>query len=291
MHGASCPSIAPITCATESIPDHEHDQSITLMRLQPGISAGLGKGFQLGFLLPLDLKRSEITYRLLDGQIFEPPYGNFHHRNETLFSPGDAQLMARWTGAIPNTPLLLGFGLGATLPTGKTEEDPFKAAALEEEHQHLQFGNGTVDPLAEIQVIVRGEALGLLAMVNGRFPLYANTKGYRGAHSIGVSAGPTLRLPEPVRSVQLSLAGSFNWSSPELWDGEPGENSGLISVGLRMGLNWNPTPKLAIQANLLTRVYERSAGAQFTRPLTLTVGVSGFLNLRKLGKKARGHDH
>jgi len=261
------------------------------MRLQPGITAGLGKGFQLGFLLPLDLKRSEITYRLMNGQAFDPPYGNFHHRNETLFSPGDAQLMAHWTGALPNTPVILGFGLGAALPTGKTEEDPFKASALEQYHQHLQFGNGTVDPLASIQVIVQGKTLGLLAHANGRFPLYANKKGYRGARSIGISAGPTLRLPEPIQSVQLSLAGSFNWSSPELWDGEPGENSGLLSVALRMGLTWNPIPKLAIQANLLTRVYERSEGAQFTRPLTLTMGVSGFLNLRKLGKKTDGHKH
>ncbi len=291
MHGASCPSVAPATCATEWIPDHEHDQSITLMRLQPGISAGLGKGFQLGFLLPLDLKHTEITYRLLDGQIFDPPYGDIHHRNETLFSPGDAQLMARWTGAIPGTPLILGFGLGATLPTGKTEENPFNAAALEQHHQHLQFGNGTVDPLAAIQFIVRGEALGLMARFNGQFPLYRNKKGYRGAHSISVSAGPTLRLPEPLRSVQLSLSGSFNWSSPELWDGEPGLNSGLIAVALRMGLNWNLTQKLAIQANLLTRVYEQSQGAQFTRPVTLTIGISGFLDLRKLGKKSDGHDH
>ena len=261
------------------------------MRLAPAITAGLGKGFQLSFQLPLDLKDSKINYLLPSGAEYEPPYGNFHHRNETLFGPGDLQLMARWNGAIPGTPLLLGVGLGAAFPTGKTEEDPFAAAALEQDHQHLQFGNGTVDPMAAVLLVLRGRDLGLLALVNGRFPVYANKKGYQGAVSINAAVGPILRLPDPLRSVQLSLLGEFTAISPELWNDQPGENSGLFTAALRMGINWNPIPKLAIQANLLTKVYEHSVGAQFSRPVTLTIGVSGFLDLRKRQNKRDEHQH
>jgi hypothetical protein len=261
--------------------------------MEPGVTAGLGKGFQVSFHLPLDLKNSRIDYSLEDGTPYTPPYGNFHHRNETLFGPGDARLMARWTRGIPASPVLLGFGLGAALPTGKTEEDPFAAASREENHQHLQFGGGTVDPLASFTLIVRGPSVGLLTSANARFPVYVNKKGYRGPILINATAGPTLRLPDPLRSVQLSLLGNFEWSSAESWGGVPGENSGMLAASMRMGLTWNVQPKLALQANLQTRVYERSLGAQFTRPVTLTLGVSGFLDLRKLGKgpEAPQHEH
>jgi len=260
--------------------------------MEPGVTMGLGKGFQLSFHLPLDLKNTGIEYRLTDGAPYTPPYGNFHHRNETLFGPGDARLMARWTREIPASPVVLGFGLGAALPTGKTEADPFAAASLEEDHQHLQFGGGTVDPLAAFTIIVRSPSIGLLASANTRLPVYANKKGYRGPLQISATVGPTLRLPDPLRSVQLSLLGNFEWSSAESWGGIPGENSGMTAASMRMGLIWNVRPKLAIQAHLQSRVYERSLGAQFSRPVTLTVGVSGFLDLRKLGKKGtEEHKH
>ncbi len=251
------------------------------MRLQPGVSIGLGKGFQIGLQVPLDLKDSKISYLLMNGEEFDPPYGDFHHRNETLFAPGDTQLMVGWNGTIPGRPILFGFNVGAALPTGKTEEDPFKAVAQEEPHQHLQFGNGTVDPIVAVLFIAGGKELGLLARASGRFPLYANKKGYQGSTAVSVAVGPTLRLPKQARTVQLALYGEFHWLSPELWDGEPGENSGLLAAGLRLGVNWNITPRLAIQANMLARVFEHSFGAQFKRPITLTLGVSGFLNLRK----------
>jgi len=252
--------------------------------MQPGVTAGLGKGFQVGFQLPIDLKVSRINYSLLNGDDFTPPYGDLHHRNEELFALGDARVMAHWRGGIPGTPLLLGFGVGAALPTGKTEDNPFTATALERWHQHLQFGNGTVDPVVSIQIIVRGQMVGLLVQANTRIPVYANSKGYQGSKTINVSAGPTLQLPDKLKTIQLSLLGEFDALSPELWDGLPGKNSGIAAAALRIGVNWNPIPKLAIQANLLTRVFEHSVGAQFTRPITLTVGVSGFVDLRKLKK-------
>jgi hypothetical protein len=256
--------------------------------MQPGVTAGLGKGFQVGFQLPIDLKVSRINYSLLNGDDFTPPYGDLHHRDEELFALGDARVMAHWRGAIPGTPLLLGFSLGAALPTGKTEDNPFTASELELWHQHLQFGNGTVDPIVAMQLIVQGEQLGLLVQASTRIPVYANSKGYQGSKSINVSAGPTLRLPDKLKTIQLSLVGEFEWLSPELWDDLPGKNSGVVAAALRLGASWNPIPKLAIQTNLLTRVFEHSVGAQFSRPITLTVGVSGFVDLRKL-KKAHKH--
>ena len=241
--------------------------------------------------MPIDLKISGIQYRLTDGSTFQPPYGDIHHRNETLIGLGDARFMGRWSGAIQGTPLLLNFGLGLSLPTGRIEDDPFAAAALEQEHQHLQFGNGTFDPMIDAALIVRGQSWGLIARGHGRIPLYANSKGYRGSRQIGAEVGPTLRLPAPVDTLQLSMLAGCQWLSPEFWGGAVGENSGQLAVALRMGLSWNITPRLALQGNLVTRIYERSEGAQFKRPLAFTLGISGIVARPRPGKAKQGHQH
>ncbi|HCP45478.1 MAG TPA: hypothetical protein DIU15_05525 [Deltaproteobacteria bacterium] len=260
-----------------------------MARLEPSISAGLGRGFHLGFHLPIDLRRAEIEYLLFDGTPYEPAYGDFHHRNEWLFGLGDARFVAGWTGEPPGSPLIVGGGVGVALPTGRTEEDPFAAAESQEEHQHLQFGNGTVDPLASFRLIVRGETLGMFSSVSGRFPLYANKKGYQGPVQLRGSVGPMLRPPAPLRSLQLLLLAVVSGNWPERWQGELGQNSGLLSAGVHLGLIWNITPQLAVQGAMLANAFQKSRGGQFTRPLTLTFGISGFLDLRP--KKSRGHPH
>jgi len=289
VHDAVCPEVAPTVCAEQEVPDHRHHQGVVLARLEPSISAGLGRGFHIGFQLPIDLRRAEIEYRLFDGSPYEPAYGDVHHRNEWLFGLGDARFVAGWTGEPPGTPVIVGGSLGIALPTGRTEEDPFAAAAVEEEHQHLQFGNGTVDPLASFRLIVRGETLGMFSSVSGRFPVYANKKGYQGPVELRGAVGPSLRPPEPLRSLQLLLLAVAGGNFPERWQGEPGQNSGLLSVGAHLGVIWNITPSFAIQGSLLANAFQQSRGGQFSRPLTLSLSVSGFLALRP--KKAREHGH
>ena len=288
-HDATCPSVAPLTCAQEALPDHIHDQSLTLVRMEPRFTAGLGKGFQLQVAVPIDLKAARITYTLMDGSAYTPTYGGLHHRDEDLFGLGDIRLQVGGYRMIPGTPVILGANLGLALPTGKTEETPFAAADEDTQHQHLQFGNGTVDPLASLELILTGKPVGMLGRISGRFPLYQNAKTYRGPIALSAALGPTFRLPEPVKSLQIMTLATASWMSAERWDGEVGENSGLGTVGAAVGLSWNITPKLALSGMMNFRFFEHAAGAQFNQPVAGTLGLSGFFNAPKK-KKASQED-
>ena len=91
------------------------------------------------------------------------------HRKQGVFREGDS----------------LSLSLGTTLPTGKTEEDPFELGDSGLKHLHIQFGTGTFDPLLELNysMPVAGK-LGLGAYALGRFPAYENSKTYQGPMEI-----------------------------------------------------------------------------------------------------------
>jgi hypothetical protein len=287
-HGASCPEISPLDCAEEDIPDHIHDQSLTLVRMEPRFAAGLGKGFLISVAIPVDVKIAGIKYSLMDDTPYEPSYSGLHHRNEDLFGVGDVRLhLAAYRGII-GTPIVIGARIGLALPTGKTEDNPFTAGANSEDHQHLQFGGGTVDPIVGVELIVRGKKvgergpkIGMVGKFSGRFPLYENPKGYRGPISLNAAVGPMVRMPDPADSLQFLALMTASWMSAERWDGLEGENSGLGTVGAGLGLSWNITPKLSLSGMLSFRFFQRAEGAQFSQPISGTLGISGFFGKPK----------
>ena len=288
LHDAVCPEISPVDCAQEDIPDHVHDQSLTLLRMEPRFAAGLGKGFLVSVAIPVDVKVAGIKYTLMDGTPYEPTYGGLHHRNETLFGLGDLRLKVAAYRTIQGSPVTIGAHLGLALPTGKTEDNPFAAVSDNEEHQHLQFGGGTVDPTVGLELIVqgkrigeRGPKVGMIGKFNGRFPLYANPRGYQGPVSINAALGPMFRMPEPVDTLQLTTLMTASWMSAERWDGEPGQNSGLGTLGAGVGLSWNITKKLVLSGMLSFRLLEVAQGAQFKQPVSGTLGLSGFFGKPK----------
>ncbi len=268
-----------MTCASEAVPTHRHVQGIGLVRAQPAVTLGLGKGFQVGFRLPVDLKRSTIRYELLDGSPYSPPYGENHHRNETLFGLGDGSVGLGLFGAPPATPLLLGAKLGVVLPTGRTEENPFAPAAREEEHQHLQFGGGTVDPILSLSLVLRTRPFGLVAEGFVRAALYENPKGYRGSLVVEGTVGSTFRPGHPAERLQLLVLLHASHQGAERWNGDVGENSGRDTLGVSLGAIYGITPKLTVHGQLRANVLEVASGAQFAQPVVLTLGVTGLIDL------------
>lgn len=278
-HEAACPDVAPVTCASEALPVHRHLQGIGLLRTQPAATVGLGKGFQIGFRLPMDLKWSTIRYELLDGTPYSPPYGNNHHRNETLFGLGDASIELGLFGAPPATPLLLGAKVGVVLPTRRTEDNPFPVAAREEEHQHLQFGGGTVDPTLSLSLVLRTRPFGLVAEGFARVPLYENPKGYLGSLVVEGTVGSTFRPGHPAARLQLLVLLHASHQGPERWDGDVGENSGREALGVSLGAIYGTTSKLTVHGQLRANFLEVARGAQFAQPVVLTLGVTGLIDL------------
>lgn len=271
QHEARCPEISPPDCAEQDIPAHLHDQRIRWLRLHPGLNVGLGKGWQLQGQLPFDVRVLTIDYRTLDGQPFDPPYGDIHHRNEVLWGLVDGRIAA-WRYAAPGGGWILGGGVGTTLPFGRTEDDPFALAAQGETHQHFQLGSGTFDPVVGLVAIQQGMRWGAWASVDARLPVYANGRGYRPPTSLNVSVGPTVRF---LTGIQLMATAEGAVETVERWSGAP--YGGRAAVGAGLGA------LAAVRSDLVLQVQGRAAlwEAAFarheeplTQPLLITAGLS-----------------
>lgn len=234
--------------------------TLTLFGVQPGVTIGLGRGVQLAYQQPFLLKVEGDTPR---------------------FAPGDGRL----TGAIfiepLGTKLILGPRIGVALPTGPSPGQP--SIGL--------FGGGTFDPLVGFDMVVWGQRFGLLATTDARIPLYANRKGYRGPRAVSAAVGPTLRLGEPLRRLQLLLLAHADFSTPEQWQGEDWDESGRVALGVTLGINWNIRKDVAMFATLKVNAWEWTRGEQFAQPFVLGVGVSGFVRPKRTSSPESEDEH
>ncbi len=142
--------------------------------------------------------------------------GNHHRRG--LFREGDS----------------LKISAGATLPLGKTEEDPFRLGNKGLQHLHIQFGTGTFDPLLEANYhIPLSQHLSFGFYGLGRFPLYENRKTYQGPLEItsGLMLGYRLNS-----RISLHLNGTAYYQKFAYWKGEKDINSGLFSTSGMVGV-------------------------------------------------------
>ncbi|HJQ41350.1 MAG TPA: hypothetical protein VKB93_29775, partial [Thermoanaerobaculia bacterium] len=183
-HHASCPDVAP-ECASTVIPEHEHHVDLTLLHSELSAAYGLRPGLALSLRLPFDVKDQHVHYTTLDGAPFTPPYGDIHHRTETLRGLSDGALLLRWA-ASPEWR----FAAGTTFPLGDTEEDPVAAGREGRKHEHLQFGSGVFAPEFEIG----WNRAHLSAMLQATIPLSTNRRGFRPPKNFRWSAGPSFNL-------------------------------------------------------------------------------------------------
>ncbi len=106
-----------------------------------------------------------------------------HHRDETYRGLADIRLLlGRRFYSVVRKGDALTLRFGPTVPIGKTENNPYLAAAASKAHQHIQFGSGTIDPLAEASFFLPLVwNLALNAELLGKWGVYRNTKGFRRA--------------------------------------------------------------------------------------------------------------
>jgi len=250
--------------------DHEHHQSMALTRLQPSFSMGLGSGWQAMLRLPFDVKVMGIEYTDTNGNPYDPPYGNIHHRNETLSGLGDAELEAQRFWALKND-WILGGGIGSMLPLGRTEEDPYIRASQSLKHQHMQMGGGTFDPILSVSAVWSGHQWGMTAYSNGRLALYENTKDYRPSSSVQFGLGPTYRFTSKLM-LTSDVTAQHDWQAE--WAGEPDPMSGrtAFTVGTSIIHRFNPT--MAIMGQGRATIYQLSTEYEIIQRFVGSVGVS-----------------
>lgn len=273
-HDAHCPEVSPRVCADPDIEmlPHEHHQGVTMLRYQTTASVGLGGGWQVMGMIPVDAKLLSIEYTTMDGEPYDPPYGDIHHRNETLFGLGDGRIEAQYFFRVADG-WVLGGGLGATVPLGRTEENPYALAERSEKHQHMQMGSGTVDPAFSLSSAWTGAKWGGTLTSSGSMPVAENRHGYKPTPVLRFSGGPTYTInPSFITTAEVSLA--REWQAE--WDGEPDRMSGrtVLTAGGALIYQINPSWATMIQghstlgqwsdAGLILQRYKGTIGVSWT---------------------------
>jgi hypothetical protein len=187
---------------------------------------------QLALRLPYDVKAMTVAYTTLDGAPFIPPYGDIHHRSETLRGISDPSVDVQWS---PSPSWIA--GIGTTLPFGHTVPDPIALGRAGLTHEHMQFGSGTFQPRLTVQWAQPFRRVTLAANADATLSLYENGKGFRAPRTILWSFGPSLPLPA---GMFASLRVQGQRQSVGLWHGERDEGDGFDNTGVRLQLALPP---------------------------------------------------
>ncbi len=259
-------------CATDPFPPHLHDQDLWWGRGNVTLAVGTGEGWQLALSAGLDLKVTGIDYTTLEGEPYDPPYGNIHHRDEVLFGLADGRLAARKDSPFGKSNL--GITLGTSLPLGTTEEDPWALTALGEEHQHFQRGTGSFVPTLGLDFGVNARPVGLWSWVEGRAPFYANGKGYLPGPGVTGGVGPVLVLADPLRVV---LGAEGGVEGRDRWSGELAPGSGKVTAVASATALAQLSPAALLVGTARATLFQVSLADdddQVTQRLVLGLGVS-----------------
>jgi hypothetical protein len=261
--------VAP-ECATMVIPPHLHRAAVQLTHYELGASYGLRDRLQLSLSLPYDVKAMTIRYTTLDGGPFVPPYGDIHHRTETLTGISDPTLSVEWSprpGAGPQRWL---FGLGASLPAGHTVPDPIELGREGKTHEHIQFGSGTFRPVLTAQWSRSGDRVSFVAQGAAQLSLYQNREGFRAPNNLNWSLGPSIRLAR--LSLDPRLQGQHQ--SVGRWHGESDEGDGFNNAGLRLQLSLRPYHGITFAPAVYRELYSKGlAGQTFRQGTTWSVSM------------------
>ena len=180
-----------------------------------------------------------------------------HHRTASYEGLGDVELSGGWRKrGIFTDDDTFRFGLGVFLPSGDTEEDPLSAGDAGREHLHVQFGNGTIDPLLEgYYGLPLSDRLTLSVFGRGRFPLYQNDKGYHG--SVEGTLAPRLTW-QPHLRLTVFTGVSADYYGYADWDGRRDPNSGQVSLNASLGTGWQVHDRLHVALTAPLPVYTRT---------------------------------
>ncbi|MFZ5471434.1 MAG: hypothetical protein ACOZIN_18580 [Myxococcota bacterium] len=229
VHSDFCPDIGPI-CQQRDEPGQLHDQTFYIGELRPILDVGLTETFGVEAQIPFRITRTTIVFRRLDGAAFVPDYEHIHHRTETLAGPADPWLLARGIWRLGSWSLTARSGL--SLPLGRTEPNPFALGRAGQPHQHIQFGNGTVNPVLGLDVARQWERVRLSAYGQTVLFFYQNHYGYQaGNRYLGGVAAEASLLPK----LRVTVGADLLNEQPERWDGAVQQDGNVGRTDLLLG--------------------------------------------------------
>jgi hypothetical protein len=277
-HEEDCPDIGP-ACAGPAPPKpYQHH----LVNYAYGVTADVQYGvlpwLTIAATIPLRAVTTQVEYTDLAGNADDPVPPDTHHRNRTITGLGDPTLAVAMGRAIDR----VGFSvrLGAMLPFGRTlDADPFVLGREGIEHEHVQFGVGTVRPIA-------GSALGYdfgVVGVDGWFlatlAVASNSIGYRPGQRVALGARVSSALG--TSSARFGIGGELAHETTETWGGlQPAEgNLGRTDVLAVATARWSPFARWGFFGALKVPIYVNAVGAQLSYPFVVQLGAATSVSL------------
>ena len=265
------------------VPLHRHEVNLDINRLELGLQYSFRQDWAVRLLLPYEEKDQSASLHPiaeLSAEEWQAALNNgqIHHRDESYHGLADGFLrLVYLRPALFSSMDQFVFSTGVSLPLGQTEEDPILAGQQGREHLHLQFGNGTYDPLIEMSYYLTGHDFELALSGFYRHPVETNDKGYRGSRELNWQAG----LSRNWTDLRVSLTWTGVRNDYAYWDGMRDENTGLSAYNGSLGVTYSPRPGRSINATLSLPISQRNlgeAGESFEVGPTVYLGYAMPLN-------------
>jgi len=252
---------------------HVHDLSIKMADLN--ISTSIGLSFRSGIELRIPVRLFDVYPNFIgeDGNDLLN-YESIHHRDETLFGFGDVAVVGRYRLLEPTLTrrISVDLRLGASLPTGRTEDDPFKLGNAGISHQHVMFGSGTIDPIFGVESVLRFGGASVASWTQLSISPIENSYGYQAPTK--VMSGTSLSSSFGLEKWSFSSGFEVYHETPAMWSGEPAYNSGRTDIIAAGGINYLQSEKWNYQLQLKSPHTVQSLGGQMSTPLIVVVGIS-----------------
>lgn len=259
------------TAFQDSSVHYWHVQAITIAQLHVTVARGLRPGIGIEAIVPLRVERSRIRYENLERQPYTLVYPDYHHRNETLVRFADPMLTVHVARA--GDVWSIGGRAGLTIPSGKTEPNPFELGRLGLPHQHFQFGTGTWDP---VFVLAAGRDVWGAVFTTTAFAqltLAENSHGFQAGNRYNLNlavARPLVGAWGGNVALHLTREQAERWSGRLEEEGNLGRTDALLSLGIS-----RPVGRVgALALTLGIPVYSHVRGEQGEQPLILSFSWS-----------------
>jgi hypothetical protein len=272
VHAPSCPD-GDLICPMHEEHSQQDELRFTMAELRAIVEHGFTDTLGLEVQLPMRLHDTRLRSPRLDGTPGTPEGINIHHRDETLLGLGDAWVQGRYGWTLGEVRLAARAGL--TVPLGKTVRNPFALGDAGLEHQHIQFGAGTVQPLLGLLAERMGDVWGARAWGQAQLSLWENRHGFRAGHRLAAGVGGEARLAGALRA---SAGVDVLLERPERWDGRIQQegNLGRTDVLVGGGLHWDVGGArlgLTLRVPVYTRLTVDHGQLEYPGLLNVSVGT------------------
>jgi hypothetical protein len=244
------------------VPTYRHHVTLDYMRLELGAQYSVAADWDVWLRVPYEVKRQVATFGVVAPATIEQALAmdrsrRLHHDSATYEGLSDLMLLvAHRERSLLLEGDLLTVAVGITLPTGRTERDPYTSGAAGQAHLHIQFGTGTVDPLLEAAYrlpLPDGFAIDGLAAL--RAPVYENRKSYRGPPELTTG----VRLAKALAGVvELQVGATYFRQWAARWDGDRDENTGLHTLLGEVGVVVRPSAGLVVSAGARLPIFQET---------------------------------